>query len=66
MREGVVESVIEKSSVSGEAKAGAKIFALGEIGGGVIREKSTEQEKSLRDYLYTLFEQAAIDAGFLV
>jgi hypothetical protein len=31
--------------------------------GSVIREKAVEQEKSLRDYLYTLFEEAASEAG---
>lgn len=63
LSEGVVERVIERSSTSAEGKAGAKIFAIAELGGGVIREKAIEQEKSLRDYLYTLFEEAATDAG---
>ena len=63
LSEGLVERVIERSTTSGQAKAGAKIFAIAELGGGVIREKAVEQEKSLRDYLYTLFEDAAAEAG---
>jgi hypothetical protein len=62
---GLVEKVIERSATSGEAKAGAKIFSLADIRGGIVREKSVEHEKSLRDYLYTLFEQAAEEAGLL-
>jgi hypothetical protein len=65
LSEGLVERVIERSTTSGSAKAGAKIFALAELGGSLIREKAVEQEKSFRDYLYTLFEEAASDAGLL-
>jgi hypothetical protein len=65
LNQGLVESVIERSVKSGEAKAGAKIFGLAELRGGLVLEKSIEQEKSLRDYLYTLFEEAAAEAGLL-
>jgi hypothetical protein len=60
---GVFETVLEKTRGAKEAKAGARVFGLLDAGVDLVRERSTEQTKSLRDYLYILFEQAAEEEG---
>lgn len=66
MKGGVVDTVVERYRNEAEGKAGAKLFTIAEIGGSLVREKATEQTKSLRDYIYIVFEAAADDAGLFL
>jgi hypothetical protein len=63
LQKGVVESTIERISTSKEAKAGAMFFGVANLGGELGRQRTLEQEKSFRDYLYTLFDQIAEETG---
>lgn len=60
---GVVERSVERLTKSREARAGGSIFGLFELGGGLLRERATEQTKSLQDALFLLFEDAASQSG---
>jgi hypothetical protein len=60
---GVVEGSVERLTKSQEARAGGSIFGLFELGGGLLRERATEQTKSLQDALFLLFEDAASQSG---
>ncbi|MGC2406300.1 MAG: hypothetical protein WA431_07820 [Candidatus Cybelea sp.] len=66
MKGGVVDTVVERYRSEAEGKAGAKLFTVAEIGGSLVREKATEQTKSLRDYIYIVFEAAAEEAGLFL
>jgi len=60
---GVVEGSVERLTKSRDARAGGSIFGLFELGGGLLRERATEQTKSLQDALFLLFEDAASQSG---
>jgi hypothetical protein len=62
---GVVERVADRMTRSAEARAGGSVFKLFDLGGTLLREKSSEQTKSLQDALFLLFEEAATEAGVL-
>jgi hypothetical protein len=56
---GVVETVLERFRRGAEGKAGTTMFGFLEAGATGSLERATEQGKSLRDYLYIIFEEAA-------
>jgi hypothetical protein len=60
---GVVEQSVERLTKSRDARAGGSLFGLFDLGGGLLRERATEQTKTLHDALFTLFEDAARSSG---
>lgn len=60
---GVVEQVVENAKTGAGGRAGAKLFGMLDLGGTLVREKASEQTKTLQDALYLIFEEAANQAG---
>jgi hypothetical protein len=60
---GVVEQSVERLTKSQDARAGGSLFGLFDRGGGLFRERATEQTKTLQDALFILFEDAAAESG---
>jgi hypothetical protein len=56
---GIVEKTVERLTTAKDAKAGASLFNLFELGGSLVREHASEQTKTLQDAVYLLFEEAA-------
>lgn len=63
LERGVVEQVVERFKQSKEGRAGASLFQIFDLGGSLVREKASEQTKTLQDALFLLFEEAATDTG---
>jgi hypothetical protein len=63
LERGVVEQVVERLKQSKEGRAGASLFQIFDLGGTLVREKASEQTKTLQDALYLLFEEAASETG---
>lgn len=62
---GIVERAVERLTTSKEARAGASLFRIFEMGGNLVREQAGEQTKTLQDALFLLFEESAAASGVL-
>lgn len=60
---GVVEQVVEAAKRSAQGRAGAKVFGVFDLRGTLVRERASEQTKTLQDAVYLLFEEAASESG---
>ena len=62
---GVVESVIERVEHDIKADVKASLFGLGGAG-GIGRATGREESRSLQDLTFTVFEELAVEQGFLL
>jgi hypothetical protein len=62
---GIVEQTVDRLTSSKEARAGASLFRIFEMGGNLVREQAGEQTKTLQDALFLLFEESAAASGVL-
>jgi hypothetical protein len=60
---GVVEATVEKLKSSKQGRAGISVFQIFELRGNLVRERGSEQTKTLQDALFMLFEEAALASG---
>lgn len=60
---GVVEATVEKFKSSKQGRAGVSLFQIFDLGGTLVRERGTEQTKTLQDALFMLFEESALASG---
>lgn len=60
---GVVEKIVQGAKEGSNARAGARFFGIFDLGGNLVRERASEQTKTLQDATFLLFEEAADEAG---